>query len=571
MGDCEALQRRNDQLEAALTAITHDDADALLVGSSGPTGSSARLFLPERAHEPYRDIVEQMAHGVGILSADGRLLFVNPHLAALLDHPADQLRGRPLAEWIPASQRGCLEHLLRVSPGRSERAEIELQPIGGDPVPVLAVVNSLKGCADASHCLVLTDLSDLKLPGLPRAVEDHRDRLLAETVSAFLVETDGERQVAWVSTSVQSVLGWTPQNMLGSRLSSLLHPEDAIKADPSCWQPRSLVRLRTRAGIYRWMLACCWPHRGEGRLPSRWLLTFQDAGELVEEQRRGEINQDRLAEVLMATNGPQILLRPVRQPDGAITDFICTAANTAACRRYRLSSSALVGRRLQQALPGHVAVLLHALCQQALQSERPIASGELNECLGSTDEEHRSRIRVMRVGELLSCSWGGLDAAVLPPQEISSPLAVVSPMLVIEKVAQRHPPGHRQTRPLAVGLCHLRNIKEIHEHHGSSSVERILQVIASRLREMLQHDAILARINIDQLLIVFNGMNNQDHATVMAESIRAVIGLPLPIPDGSSRITASVAIRLQQPGEKKETLIREIMEDCASAADDSCN
>jgi GGDEF domain-containing protein len=290
----------------------------------------------------------------------------------------------------------------------------------------------------------------------------------------------------------------------------------------------------------------------------------------MEEQRKGEINQDRLAEVLMTTSGPQILLRPVRQPDGAITDFLCTAANPAACRRYRLASPALVGQRLQQALPGHVAMLLHALCQQALQSARSMASGELNECSRSTGEEHRSRIRVMRVGELLSCSWGGLDAAVLPLQEISSPLAVLSPILVIEKVAQRHQPGHRQTRPLAVGLCHLRNLKEIQKDQGSSSAERMLQVIASRLRQVLPHDAILARINLDQLLIVFNGMDNQDHATVTAESIQGVIELPLPIPDGSTKINASVAIRIQQPGENKEALICEIMEDCASAAGDSC-
>jgi PAS domain-containing protein len=48
------------------------------------------------ADEPYRAIVEQMAEGVGTLSTDGQLLFVNPRLAALLDRPVArcQLRRR---------------------------------------------------------------------------------------------------------------------------------------------------------------------------------------------------------------------------------------------------------------------------------------------------------------------------------------------------------------------------------------------------------------------------------------------------------------------------------------------
>lgn len=558
---CEALQRRIDQLEAALTAITNGCTDVLLVGANGPAGTYARFFLPQGAREPYRDIVEQMADGIGTLSADGRLLFANPRLAALLDRPAETLLGRPLADRIHPSQRASLLRLCRVNPGRSERAEFELQHDQGGPVRVLAEVSGLKGAGIASHCLTLTDLSDLTSPAQSRADEGHRDRLLAEIVSAFLMETDGDRQVAWVSASVQSVLGWRPQELLGTCLNSLLHPEETLEGDPAFWQRQPLLRLRTKQGVYRWLRLCSWPHRGEGRIPCRWLIAFQDAGELVGQQQSRDFDQDLLADVLMTPSGPQIVLRAVRLPDGGVADFICTAANPAAYRRYGLAPPALVGRRLHQAFSAHVAVIVHALCQQALQSDQAMACGEIAEPSGANAEERRSRLRVVRVGDVLSCCWEGVEAGKLRCQKIPPPLELVSPTQLIETLSRRHPPGSRQTRPLAFALCDLRNFRVIHESHGAESAARVLEVIESRVRQILQEDAIVVRIREDQLLIAFDGMDNQEQAAVVAESIRVVISLPLPIPEGSPRIVPSVSIRLQQPGECMKALLRRVVED----------
>jgi PAS domain S-box-containing protein len=483
--NCEALQRRIDQLEAALFAITNGSTDVLLVGANGPAGSCSGFFLPMGADQPYRDIVEQMADGVGTLSTDGQLLFANPRLAALLDRPAETLLGRPLAELIPASQRDCLERLRRVSAGRSERAEFELQADQGDPVRVLAVLTGLKGAGIATHCLTLTDLSDLTPPVIPGADEEHRDRLLAETVSAFLMETDAERHVTWAS--------------------------------------------------------------GEGPIPCRWLTAFQDAGEPVDTQQHRDFD-------------PQIVVRAVRQPGGAVVDFVCAAANAPACRRYGLARTALVGRRLKQAFPAHVAMVLQALCQQALQSEK-IARAEIDELSGTNAEERRSRLHVERVGDVLSCRWEGVESGKLRCQEMPPLLELVSPMQLIEMLSRRHPPGSRQTRPLAFALCDLRNFRVIHENHAAESAERVLEVIESRLRQILKGDAIVVRISDDQLLIAFDGMDNHEQAAAVAESIRVVISLPLPIPEGSPRIVPSVSIRLQQPGECMKALLRRVLDD----------
>lgn len=118
-----------------------------------PSPALPPIGMPDDADQPYRTILEQMGDGVGTLSADGRLLYANPRLAELLERPCESLLDRPLAELIPPAQRDCLERLRKVSPGRTERAELELLRAEGGTMRVLAAVSGLEGSRIGTQCL----------------------------------------------------------------------------------------------------------------------------------------------------------------------------------------------------------------------------------------------------------------------------------------------------------------------------------------------------------------------------------------------------------------------------------
>jgi diguanylate cyclase (GGDEF)-like protein/PAS domain S-box-containing protein len=468
------------------------------------TGHAASVPLPAGAAElysatSYRSIVEQMGAGVGALSAERLLLYANPRLGELLDRPWQTLPGRPLAELIPASQRACLDRLCRVSPGRTERAELELLPDeAGEPVRVLAAVTGLRGDGTGTHCLTLTDLSGIQSPGRTMASDAQRHRLLEEAGSAFVVETDRQRRLCWVSPAVHAVLGWMPQELIGACLTDLLHPQETLENElPSGWCQR-LLRLRARDGSDRWMRLLCWPLQGEGRNPHHWIIGFQDVSELVAQQRARAIDQARLAAVLLAAPapGPQIVGDPLCQPDGAVQDVVGSAAIAA------------------------------------------------------------------QVGDGLGASRGGGGArtsAPLPPQRLQPIAGLVSRAELLEQLWRLHPPAHRRTKPLGLALCHLRNLREIHEAQGSEIADRVLRTIEQRLRKLLGHATIVARVNVDQLLVVFAGMDNHAQVEATAESMRVVVGLPLQIPDAALRISLWVDPTLEQPGELVENLISSAM------------
>jgi PAS domain S-box-containing protein len=436
------------------SAITNGTADPRLAGTSDPAGGGAGFMRPDSAAEPiraipYGAIVEQMDAGVGILSADGVLLYANPRLGELIDRPCETLVGRPLAELIPPSQQACLDRLRQVSPGRTERAELELLPdAAGDAVRVLVAVSGLREAGIGTQCLIVTDLSGLQTSGMRPACDDQRYLFLAEAVSAFVVETDKQRRVCWVSPSVHAVLGWMPQDLLGSCLTDLLHPEEALEPEPPTGQRQRLLRLRARDGTHRWMRLLFWPLKGEGRIPCHWIISVQDVSELVAQQQAKAIAQARLATVFMRDS-----------------------------------------------------------------------------------------------------------AAALPQQRLQQTAGLVSRSELLEQLSRQHPPAHSRRKPLALARCHLRNLREIHECQGSESAERVLRTIEERLRQVLRDDAILARVNVDQLLVVLAGMDNHAQAEATAESMRLVVGPPLPIPDAAIRITLGVDVTLEQPGERVEDLI----------------
>ncbi|MFY8149592.1 MAG: PAS domain-containing protein [Prochlorococcaceae cyanobacterium] len=568
--DLSALQLRIDQLEATLAAIMSGTADALLIGASDPAGGSARFFLPVGADDPYRAIVEQMGEGVGILSATGLLLYANPRLVELLNRPRETLLGRPLAELIPPAQRTCLERLRKVSPGRSEQAELELMPHSGESVQVLATVSGLQGTGIGTQCVILTNLSGLQAPGVKCAGDDHRYRLLQNTSTAFVVETDEHRRVRWASPSVHAVLGWLPQDLLGGCLTDLLHPEETLEGEPPQGQKQPLLRLRGSDGTYHWMRFFSWPIEGEGRSPERWIISFQDISELVALQDERVIDQARLAAVLMSSSGPQIILDVVRPSDGGAPDFVCAAANDAACRRYGLNRDELVGLRLLQALPAHAAVGLVALCNRALDSDRSMTWGELDEPSGTHAEERRHHIRVDRVGDVLSCSWGeqvARNSGVPTLQSHQQASGLVEHAELLGQLSRQQIPSHRRTQPLALVLCHLHNLGKIHEEQGAESADRLIQILEERLHQILPKNIILARVKVDQLLVVLWDMNNRAQAEAMAESIRGVMALPVHNQGTLIRMATSVTVALEQPGSCMEDLISSAMEEWS---DPSC-
>lgn len=71
---------------------------------------------------------------------------------------------------------------------------------------------------------------------------------------AIVYRANAEERVTWVTPTVAEVLGWRPDEIVGTVMGDLMHPQDHPRAragDPTY----ALARMRTQDGRYRWMSA----------------------------------------------------------------------------------------------------------------------------------------------------------------------------------------------------------------------------------------------------------------------------------------------------------------------------
>jgi PAS domain S-box-containing protein len=121
-----------------------------------------RLRLLDLMPPARRAVVEQMAEGVLVLDAYGRIVDANPAGARLLALPRAQLVGRQLADLLPTLAALIRQH----RPGTPTRSESQIR-LGTPGLPGADVAVSISGLTDpggrqTAHLVVMRDITELK-------------------------------------------------------------------------------------------------------------------------------------------------------------------------------------------------------------------------------------------------------------------------------------------------------------------------------------------------------------------------------------------------------------------------
>jgi PAS domain S-box-containing protein len=177
------LQQRLAEAEETLRAIYHGAVDALVI--RGPDGP--QVFTLRSAQEPYRALVEHMNEGALTVSADGAILYSNRHFADLLEHPLEQIAGKPLAAFVAPHEKAALEALLADGARRSVRRELSFVRSDRSMLPALAAVGPLVIDDMSALLLIVTDLTAQKQSEEVAAAERFARSILEQATDTILV------------------------------------------------------------------------------------------------------------------------------------------------------------------------------------------------------------------------------------------------------------------------------------------------------------------------------------------------------------------------------------------------
>ena len=533
-----------------------------------------------RSQEMLRRTLEHCSVGLALCEPDtGVILQANPEFSAGLGQLRSALVGRELMAVI-----GTMEQVSGEDFG-------SLVPL--DPAPLQSL---LRGDIDCYGVRVRLQQAgrqrgwgELQLSNLRDATGAVRDVLLElDNITDLVAQTEYLQTAAaagvvgiWDWDVPANVLSWDPVmyqlygRAPGDFAGAYEAWADAVHPDDRAYAEGEIQAAMRGERPYAPRFRVVWPDGSVHHVQAasrtffdakgaavRILGVNYDVTELVQTQQRLEAEQNRLRTTLDSLLDPHLLLGAVRDQDGAVVDLRILRANPAAAAYNRMALHTFVGSTLRQVLPGVEEKGLLALYGQVLATGEPLVLDRFaypdHDRIGGT---HYYDIRAVKVGEELSVTWRDVSERIAMEQVLQhrattdSLTALLNREEVFSQMKRLLAPDRRRGGALAVLFCDLDRFKEVNDTYGHQAGDRVLQVMAERIRSCLRTSDLAARIGGDELMAVLTHVQGLDDVLAIAEKVRGLARAPIPIPQGEVQISLSVGVALAAPGESLDKLM----------------
>ena len=266
---------------------------------------------------------------------------------------------------------------------------------------------------------------------------------------------------------------------------------------------------------------------------------------------------DVVSAVLSMCSDAFVLLRPVRNPDGGVVDFVCVLANQVLETIVGVSNNDVVGRRLAQFLPEihdqlpslvdvletgstwSTAMDLHHAGLRRSVSVRAtlVSTGRQDDvmlALNDRTEVHRLVEVIDRLGE---------RQHELEIQALHDPLTGCANRLLIKtRLEYGISRLDRHSGSLAVLFIDLDRFKDVNDAHGHAVGDAVLTTMADRLRSQARPYDTVGRLGGDEFVVVCEDLANQDDVDRLTRRIVASCGAPIDVDGDTDALTVTVRV-----------------------------
>jgi len=125
-------------------------------------------------------------------------------------------------------------------------------------------------------------------------------------------------------------------------------------------------------------------------------------------------------EILDSLLDPHLLLSPLRDTTGKITDFRINDANIAAAEYYHLERESMLGRGLLEFLPSDGVRALLAMARDAYESGEPLVVNNYPFALETYGQESRFDIRAVRIDDEIVWTWRDVTERYLAAKRLAA-------------------------------------------------------------------------------------------------------------------------------------------------------
>jgi PAS domain S-box-containing protein/diguanylate cyclase (GGDEF)-like protein len=446
----------------------------------------------------------------------------------------------------------------------------------------------------ASDYIIKTNLKRL-VPAVTRAINEaaaHRERRAIEqrlrdivaTAQDWIWELDASRRFVFSSDSVAAILGYAPEQIVGTALLDHLHEEDRAAAELSIGglsparpcASRATYRWRHSDGRYRWL-----EHNVLALFEDGCATGFRGAERDVTERREQEANIARLTRVLRMLSGINSLVPRIRDRKELLQEACRFAVKTGGyahavvllrksgpqpvqpaawfgvdAKRTDLLSAALTetaaqsdgvaGRVMQSGTlfasndvaaagldPSTCTMLLQAGCRSLVVLPLVVDKTTIGVLLLAATEaqvvsDHELRM-LREVAANLSFALQYLlkDSTVRFLSYFNPQTGLARRSLFCERLGRlmaKSTTGARQ--PVAVAIVDIEQLSIINDSFGRHTGDLLLQHVADRLRRHVQDGESLAQFDGGTFAMALNMPSQPETADPLQEMIEAVFARP---------------------------------------------
>jgi diguanylate cyclase (GGDEF)-like protein/PAS domain S-box-containing protein len=128
-------------------------------------------------------------------------------------------------------------------------------------------------------------------------------------------------------------------------------------------------------------------------------------------------------------------------------------------------------------------------------------------------------------------------------------------LLLLDRLGQSLTRSRRGANDVVVLLLDLDNFKLVNDSLGHSAGDRLLVVVAQRLRAAMPSNSTTARLGADEFVLLLEGVEGTPEVVALAERILAVVAEPFPTETGPVHLGASIGIAFADGDASAETLL----------------
>jgi len=222
------------------------------------------------SEERYRRPAENASDLIHEMDAEGRVLFVSPNRDAILGGHGDGVIGQSILEagladnMHPADRESLFKTFSEVGVTGAERQiTYRYQHADGSWRWFESKGRSFRTSTGEWRVVVISrDITDREEALHKLRKSEQRYRVLSEAIYDVVAELDSEGRVLFVSPSCEEVLGYKPEEMVGTTPFGLLHANEVerlvdvfLGRFESQHRPKhdQIFRVRHRDGSWRWL------------------------------------------------------------------------------------------------------------------------------------------------------------------------------------------------------------------------------------------------------------------------------------------------------------------------------